>query len=46
MDTYKLTSLILLGFLLFLIVLPYHVLIAETQDLSIKVNWRVYSDPT
>jgi hypothetical protein len=46
MDTYKFTSLILLGFLLFLIILPNHVLIAETQDLSIKVNWRVYSDAT
>jgi hypothetical protein len=46
MDTYKFTSLILLGFLLFLIILTNHVLIAETQDLSIKVNWRVYSDPT
>jgi hypothetical protein len=46
MNSYKLISLLLIAFLLFLITLSYYTSIAESQDLTIKVNWRVHSNPT
>jgi hypothetical protein len=46
MNTYKFISLLLVAFLLFLITLSYYTSIAESQDLTIKVNWRVHSNPT
>jgi hypothetical protein len=48
MDTYKFTSLILLGFLLLFLIIPsHHISIAEAQSSPvIKVNWRVHSNPT
>jgi hypothetical protein len=46
MNSYKLISLLLVAFLLFLIV-PTHTPLAEAQiPAVIKINWRAYSDPT
>ncbi|MDT7886477.1 MAG: hypothetical protein RQ968_03810 [Thermoproteota archaeon] len=46
MNTYKFISPILLVFLLFSILLSHYFPIAESQDLTIKVNWRIHSNPT
>jgi hypothetical protein len=46
MNTYKFISLILVVFLLFWILLSHYIPTVEAQDLTIKVNWRVHSNPT
>jgi hypothetical protein len=46
MNSSKLTSLILLGFLLILSIPFYYTPILKAQSLTIKVTWRVYSDPS
>jgi hypothetical protein len=46
MNNYKFTSLLLAAFLLFWILLSHYFPIAESQDLTIKVNWRIHSNPT
>jgi hypothetical protein len=46
MNSSKLTSLILLGFLLILSIPFYYTPILKAQGLTVKVNWRVYSDPS
>jgi hypothetical protein len=46
MNNYKLTSLLLAAFLLFWILLSHYIPTVEAQDLTIKVNWRVHSNPT
>jgi hypothetical protein len=46
MNIYKLISLLLVAFLLFLII-PSYTPVAEAQiPAVIKINWRAYSDPT
>jgi len=46
MDTYKIITLILIGFLLILSIPFYHTPILKAQGLTVKINWRVYSDPS
>ena len=46
MDTYKIITLILIGFLLILSIPFYYTPILKAQGLTVKVNWGVYSDPS
>jgi len=44
-NSYNFTSLLITGFLLILVILLNYILIVEAQNLAVKINWSVLSNP-